>query len=1248
MLLCMSFCSKHVWAIERPAPVFPEASTLESGKYYYLYNVGGDRWLGNSTTSSGYAGAVECSSAMCFLLEHHSVTSNKIVYEGYSLKTSNNYYLTSSGTTNLRTNYYSSLNSYGYWTFVETEGGYTFQRAPYNSSYYNADQYVGWNDDTSDMVYPNQTEGNIVWKLIAQDEFLRYKHKMGLYEALQLADTKGWPYFTYKKYDDIYNNEGSLTAEIQNAKDELNRMIQYNTSEYFINSSSADAPMVFGGEYGWYHDKKWYPSYTSSTSETTYASIPAGYTRSISAYVKVDKPATFSGNFDYKIGGNWSGSEQECISYYCYLNLMRMEVFVDGNLVRTLDNKREIGSSQYWGNSPRYFNELEPGEHTIEWRLTNTSPSTTIYVHPYTFNVHYTDKLISVSLLEPGSLGTEVLYNVDYIKDVRCLKVKGKMNDEDWAKIGMMTYLNTLDLSEAKIDSIPTKALYAMGWLHKLTLPDGLKRIGHSSLRALPLEELTIPSTVETIENFALNNCQQIKTLVIPPSVKTVKNAALDYMNALEHVNWQADADIPTNAFYKNFNLRTADITGNPKQIGDWAFQYCFSLENVNFANSITSIGQYAFERDFNLVNRSLPANLEAIGDYAFQKCTALPVVLPNKLKTIGQYAFYECDSLGTQDNGTFVIPEKVTSIGNCAFRYCDGIELLTIKNAQTIGMYAFNSCSKLRSLELPTAYYSIGDKYTFTECNSISEITLRSPSVVLHDNSLVSSLSKVTLKVPSFAVSNYKLDEYWYNAKEILGFGTGEVSDWYIYRPVTLNHERMEGNPNVYLYGGTLKVNGELPVSVNKLDMSYGGSLFINGDAPLTVDNITISSGSIVCNGNNSSVSGKIERFWYFSAKTWSFLSLPFDIKISDITFSGENVQYAIRYYDGASRAVSGTGGNWKNYNKEEDVIPAGTGFIMQTNVATNATFYAIDNGIKQQCVSNKEYVKTLAVNASEKASNHGWNLVGNPWQCYFNDHMLNFTGPITVWNTSNKTYIAYSITDDDYAIRPNEAFFVQCPNEEYNTIGFPPQGRQLTSVIESQNAVKAQAPVARTRQIVNLCISNGEMEDQTRVVLNEETSMGYETACDASKFMSMDNSVPQLYTLDEQGTLYAINERPTADGTVRVGFYAGVAGEYTISVKRCDAEQVFLTDYLTGQTKEITNDFYHFSAEAGMDNGRFCLTFVSNDETAIENIEQLSNAHIEVFGLDGRYLGSDASKLKTGVYVIRQGKKVNKVMVR
>lgn len=320
-----------------------------------------------------------------------------------------------------------------------------------------------------------------------------------------------------------------------------------------------------------------------------------------------------------------------------------------------------------------------------------------------------------------------------------------------------------------------------------------------------------------------------------------------------------------------------------------------------------------------------------------------------------------------------------------------------------------------------------------------------------------------------------------------------------------------------------------------------------------------------------------------------------------------------------------------------------------MQTNEYTWSRFYAVDNESKQNMVSYKEFVKTLDVNDSPNASNKGWNLVGNPWQCFYNTHMLNFTGPITVWNTRNQTYTAFSITDDDYALRPNEAFFVQCPSEEYNTIGFPTQGRQLTSVIESQNAVKEWGTQPNSRQIVNLTISDGEMEDQTRVVLNEKASMGYETTCDASKFMSMDGSVPQLYTLDATGTQYAINERPLDEGRVKLGFYAGQDGRYTIAVKRCDAEQVFITDCLTGATEEITNGEYTFNAEAGTCNSRFVLTFNAGNATGITNLQMAEqNGKVEVFSTDGKFLGTDASRLDAGVYVIRQGNQVNKVVIR
>ena len=1160
-LFVVSMCTmQSVWA-ERVAPVFPsdQAKTLESGQTYYLYNLGSGNFVYRDAESN------------YFVRANSSIMTGVIITEEsegiYTLQFSDNnyyWYMGSASSSEMITNHYKSDACF--FRIAATEDGYTIQR----NLGYDSTHFVGNNSDF--YVYANLTSGNIVWQLYdaeGAEAIVRYKAKKALYDALEAAT--GYE-FAIAEYEAIYENEASTNAELNAAATALNKSL--GMSNGYQAPWWNERPILFytaDGSFG----LSYYDTWVLNDAGTYFEILISGEgSSSISATVLVEEPSTLV----YGLYG-YDGD---------YFN-----VYVDGVEVRNLNNMqyRQCPSSKTY---TRFFEELEPGLHTITWTCVNTSSNWRDY---YLYDVSVMSKpQITVSLLEPGSLGTEVLYNTDHIKNVRRLKVKGAMNSDDWGRIKMMSTLLELDLSEAQFTEIPANQFYVSGsdttmnFLHKVVLPEGLTTIGDRAFYQSFVEDINLPSTMKRVGEEAFY-CSHVKELIMPDDM--------------------------------------TDFYG-----GD-DFGFCFYqmlwLKKLVLPKNLTKIPGNSFYNCAYITEAVMPEKLQTVGVSAFSECHRLQTTLPEGLKTIENYGFYNCHELNSP------LPETLTTIGSYAFaNNIYQLKSLVIPQSVTsIGGSAFENCSNLESVELGVNQYSLADG-VFQNCGKLKTVKLNSPTVTTISSTYpLSDITTVTLQVPHYLVNEYKLHSYWYNAAAIEPFDYSTIDFIPIHGKLTLNHERFGGQPSIHILQDNcyLKINGENEQKFNEIWVSTFG---------------TGNTGQILNNCDKVTASGDNRLDYYTDAKKWYFISLPFDLDVSKITPWSSGVQYAIRYYDGAGRAANGKSGNWKNVDRTS-IIPAGTGFIYQTNITTWTGFYAAETENKYGTLRTEEFNKTLEVNASEAASNKGWNLMGNPYQCYYNSHCLNFTAPITVWNVDNKTYTAYSLTDDDYAIRPNEAFFVQCPNEEYNTIGFPLQGRQLTSVIEGQNAARMYGSEIKTRQIVNLTISNGELEDQTRVVLNEKANMAYETACDASKFMSMDNGVPQIYTLDKEGTQYAINERPLAEGTIALGFYAGLDGDYTISVTRCDAKQVFITDNLTGESTEITNSTYSFSAKAGTDNTRFTLSFVSNETTGIKDINKTEIAtKAEFYSIDGKFLGTDASSLGAGVYMLRQGKKVNKVIVR
>lgn len=872
----------------------------------------------------------------------------------------------------------------------------------------------------------------------------------------------------------------------------------------------------------------------------------------LTATLTTDKPATFV--YSLYAGGNPSS----------------FTVYIDDEKVRTVDGYQcpNIGTNY----SNRYFEELAPGQHTIRIVFYKEAEGGYRQYSALTDMGAITSPAIEVSLLEPGSLGTEVLYNVDHLLDVRDLKVKGQMNETDWEHIKMMKNLCSLDLSEAQTTEVPAHAFENRShpFLHRIVLPEGVKSIGANAFYNSYIEEVNFPSTLESIGSSAFAN-SGITAAMLPDATLT---------------------------------------------LGGRIFDYCFSLKKASLPGGLTKIPDETFRNCYTLAECPLPAALETIGNGVFANCKPYSPELPESLTAIGNDAF----------NGSGI---REVRLGN--------------SHVTSVGDGAFRECDSLVYVEYPPCYSAIGNGIHFYDCPKLETIVLKSPTVVEGD--IDTSLAQITLRVPDYLVNAYKLDDFWYNSKAIEGFSTTEVKEWTISRPLVLSaRDRFEGCPDVNIVGqGSLKVNGTRKMALGNVYYETNG-------------NDVAQTAQLWSNCDSISIEGALDAGYYVTKNRWYFISLPFNFRPADIAVP-EGAQYALRRYDGGARATSGTGQSWTDV-EEDETVAAGTGFIFQASQDGWYSFHALDDAAKQYVAANKEFAKALAANPSDVAADRGWNLVGNPYQTYYNIHRLNFTAPITLWNTGSRTYEAYSIIDDDVALQPGQAFFVQCP-DEVESISFPLEGRQLTAEIESQTATNQMGPGhgGSTRLLLDLSLACGELADRTRVVLNDAAEEAYEPACDAAKFMSDAADVPQLYSLGADGTRYAINERPEGDGTVRLGFRAGSDGSYTLRLTRHGGCRAWLTDLKTGTTADLAAADYHFTAEEGTDEARFVLAVGADATTGIGSATATEPLGVTatqggiaiegqgtatVYGADGRTLGTydvqgrRTVSLPAGIYVV------------
>ena len=313
-----------------------------------------------------------------------------------------------------------------------------------------------------------------------------------------------------------------------------------------------------------------------------------------------------------------------------------------------------------------------------------------------------------------------------------------------------------------------------------------VKKIREQAFSHVNMSSLTIPSSIESVENYAFEGSIISYLNILDGDrlefVSSMINVDINRLYLGRDCSYQSNNSYYHTSFFSK-NLKQVDIGNLVTTIGNDAFYGCTELTNVTIGSAVTSIGNSAFSGCGNIneltwnakrcssngnmttanIDRvSIGEDVEVLPSYFVQNSKITEVTIPNAVTSIGSSAFSGCTGLTT-------INIQNSVIGSSMFRGCTGLTDITIPNTVTsIGDYAFEGCTGLNSITIPNSVTSIGI-YAFFGCSGLESVycwALEPPR--LGYSAFNGVPSNMRVYVPAIAVETYESASGW-NQFEIL-----------------------------------------------------------------------------------------------------------------------------------------------------------------------------------------------------------------------------------------------------------------------------------------------------------------------------------------------------------------------------------------------------------------------------------------------------------------------------------------------
>ena len=192
--------------------------------------------------------------------------------------------------------------------------------------------------------------------------------------------------------------------------------------------------------------------------------------------------------------------------------------------------------------------------------------------------------------------------------------------------------------------------------LNNITIPSTVESIGKSifegcgSLKSISVESgnqyydsrNSCNAIIETQSNKLIAGCS---TTQIPNTVVTIGERS--FSTTIENITIPSSVQTIENSAFSSSSLREITIPDTVNYLGNGIFANCYSLTTVNLPTSIDTIPQKMFAGCIALTKVSIPRNITTINNGAFSYCEKLSTIfIPNSVTHMGEWVFRDCENL--------------------------------------------------------------------------------------------------------------------------------------------------------------------------------------------------------------------------------------------------------------------------------------------------------------------------------------------------------------------------------------------------------------------------------------------------------------------------------------------------------------------------------------------------------------------------------------------------------------------------